>query len=187
MSDEVKYRPLSEQGMGRMITALFGGGETQFLPLVGRKLIGVSVSKDKNVLVFQFADGGEVKYNADGDCCSSSWIEHIEVPNDIAGAEVISVSEAPVIDATDDDTKNPRGVEKYEWEDEPRREHECLQVYQTVFGTTKGEIAVEYRNSSNGYYGGSLELEPLPCPKCGEQIGKWDLREHLKCFGGEAE
>lgn len=180
MSD-VKYRPLSEQGFGRMLTALAGGGFGQFIPLAGRKLVGVSVENDKSVLVFRF-DDGEVRYNAEGDCCSSSWIEHIEMPNDLAGAEIVSVGEAPVIDATDDDKQNPKRTPYYEGDE--NREYECLQVYQTVFGTTKGDIAVEYRNSSNGYYGGSLELQPLPCPKCGEEINRYDASEHANCFGG---
>lgn len=180
MGDE-KIRPLSEQGFGRMLTALSGGGFSQYIPLAGRKLVGVEVINDKTVLAFRFEDG-DVFYDCTGDCCSSSWIEHIELPNDIAGAEIVSVGEPPVIDATDDDAKNPKieGASEYD-----PREHECLQVYQTVFGTTKGEIAVEYRNSSNGYYGGSLELQSLPCPKCGETLDRWGARDHLKCFGGE--
>jgi len=184
MGDDVKYRPLSEQGFGRMVTALFDGGFGQFIPLAGRKLVSVAVEKDKTELVFRFEDG-EVRYDATGDCCSSSWIEHIELPGDVTGAEIVSVAEAPVIDATTDDAKNPRRPPAYEGDEYERREHECLQVYQTVFGTTKGEIAVEYRNSSNGYYGGSLELQPLPCPKCGEHIDRYNGSEHAKCFGGE--
>jgi hypothetical protein len=34
---------------------------------------------------------------------------------------------------------------------------DCIRVYQTSFATPKGEIVVEYRNSSNGYYGGWLQ------------------------------
>lgn len=177
-----KYRPLSEQGIGRMLSALSGGDLAQYLPLIGRKLMSVEVESDKTVLAFRFEDG-DVRYDVEGDCCSRSWIEHIELPSVLSGAEVLTVSEAPVIDATEDDTQNPVTKPDDEYF---RREHECLQVYQTVFGTTKGEIAVEYRNSSNGYYGGSLEIQPLTCPRCKEQINnRYNAGEHSKCFGVE--
>ncbi len=40
-------------------------------------------------------------------------------------------------------------------------EFECLQIYKTTLKTDKGDCDVEYRNSSNGYYGGSLDLTHL--------------------------
>lgn len=47
----------------------------------------------------------------------------------------------------EDDAANPmHGSDDYRY-----REHECLQVYQTHFKTAKGDIVLEYRNSSNGY------------------------------------
>lgn len=174
-----KYRPVHEQGMGRMIVALCGGDLVQFLPLFGRKLLSVDVESDKSFLVFRFTDG-EVKYLAAGDCCSYTWIEHLETPADLNGAEVVSVSEHPVIDATDDDSKNPK--QPSEWNPN-YREHDCLQLYQTIFNTTKGDISVEYRNSSNGYYGGYLELVKLPCTKCGEEFNRYNGYEHAsKCY-----
>jgi hypothetical protein len=34
---------------------------------------------------------------------------------------------------------------------------DVLSVYQTTFRTNRGDIRVEYRNDSNGYYGGYLQ------------------------------
>jgi hypothetical protein len=40
--------------------------------------------------------------------------------------------------------------------DDNHPEHDCLQVYGLKVTTNKGEIVIDYRNSSNGYYGGNL-------------------------------
>lgn len=34
---------------------------------------------------------------------------------------------------------------------------ECIKYYGFKITTSKGHIIIDYRNSSNGYYGGSLE------------------------------
>lgn len=133
------------QGMGRMIRMLCG--DSIYSNMTGRTLVSVSLENNKQTLVFKFTDG-EKRFGVEGDCCSESWIEHLELPGDVAGLEIIDILEAPVLDQTDNDSMNPVG--------ELGREHECLQVYQTVFRTAKGDISVEYRNSSNGYYGGYL-------------------------------
>ena len=105
-------------------------------PLSGQKLAKVEVTTDRECLVFTLADGRTVTYVAEGDCCSTSWIEHLTVPSDIAGAEVTAF----------------RGLDMGETE----VDHETIKAYQTSFATARGEIVVEYRNSSNGYYGGWL-------------------------------
>jgi hypothetical protein len=43
--------------------------------------------------------------------------------------------------------------------DVPDADHECLTVYQTHFRTERGDVTLEFRNSSNGYYGGYLIYE----------------------------
>lgn len=172
------YRPLHEQGMGRMISELFGSAESEYLPLVGRKLKSVKVINDRGTLVFEFADGA-ISYLATGDCCSHTWIEHLEVPAGIEGAEISGVTDHPVIDATEDNDKNPITSPESDWY---QREHECLQLYQTVFHTNKGDISTEYRNSSNGYYGGRLELIAYTCKLCGEEVDRFSIGSHAKCF-----
>lgn len=84
-----------------------------------------------------------------GDCCSSSWIEHISIPPDIEGAEVTGVQEASIDDL---DPSDPR----YRMLEAEKEYPDCIRVYWTAIQTTKGEIIMEYRNSSNGYYGGSI-------------------------------
>lgn len=111
--------------------------------MMGKPLASVEVSVDKELLTFTFQDGSTAAFRAEGDCCSSTWIEHLTVPDDMAG----SVLEA-VIEGEPTEEQHP--------------EHECLQTYKTTFRTPKGDIVVEYRNASNGYYGGYL-VRVRPC------------------------
>jgi len=110
-------------------------------PLIGAVLQSVEMIDDKGAVRFILDNGKTLTYDTYGDCCSHTWIEHITIPNDIFGAYVTSFTEpqlpphAPL--------------------DEPDA-YEYVAVYHTAFQTTKGEIIVEYRNSSNGYYGGNL-------------------------------
>lgn len=99
-----------------------------------------SVNHTRTEVLFQFLDGSERKFFVCGDCCSESWVEHLEKPNDIRGAIITGVEH------TDYD-----GVQLNE-----ASEQGTLMQYFTRFHTNKGDITLEYRNDSNGYYGGYL-------------------------------
>lgn len=128
---------------------------------IGKTLESVILSNDKEKIVFRFKDGTPpIAYGVEGDCCSSSWIEHLETPGDVDGAKVVDVKEsggvpwdghACVEDVRDDDynvTKKGCG-------------HDSLSVYNITFRTDHGDIVLEFRNDSNGYYGGYL-VEATP-------------------------
>lgn len=115
----------------------------------GRTLLGVELSEDRQHLTLRFADG-EDRYRADGDCCSSTWVEHLTVPDLGDGALVTGIKDSNW-------NSTPATPEQYE---ESRKHQEwlgVLVVYQSAIVTTKGEVIIEYRNDSNGYYGGWLE------------------------------
>lgn len=120
------------------------------LELIGKKLVSVSLSEGNIRINFEVEGGPDIVYEAEGDCCSSSWIEHLELPGDIKGATVTAIDDSGYVDATLDSTLNPLNDQG------DNRSYECLQVYHTTFRTDRGDIVLEYRNSSNGYYGGSL-------------------------------
>lgn len=123
--------------------------------MLGKPLRLIHLSVDKQTITFEFQDGSMQAFQAEGDCCSQSWIEHLTMPDDYIGAKITNVTQADYVDATDDDQLNPKRAEPY-YEGDESREHECLKVYETRFHTNRGEIVLEYRNSSNGYYGGYL-------------------------------
>jgi hypothetical protein len=106
--------------------------------LLNRKIKNAYTKPGNEEFVIEFEDGIQ-RFQVQGDCCSQSWIEHFTVPNDVDGATLLSVEESG-------------GTE------EKHPDHECLLVYETRFRTNRGDIVLEYRNSSNGYYCGYIEM-----------------------------
>lgn len=107
--------------------------------LIGKTIMAVLLAEDGGSIKFDLSDGSSVIARADGDCCSHSWIEAVEMPARGLPALVTS--------AGDLDLNKP---------DETNDEHECLAFYGYKIVTDRGEIVIDYRNSSNGYYGGNL-------------------------------
>ena len=115
-------------------------GEARFADMLGKKLAFVECTAQGGAIAFVFDDGTRVEFYVEGDCCSHSWIEHLQLPADIKGATVLSVDDSAPITSDHDDHDDGGDI----------------QVYNTSFKTDRGEIILEYRNSSNGYYGGLL-------------------------------
>lgn len=120
------------------------------------KVIDRIRQRDKEHIDFWFVDGSTRRLYTDGDCCSVSWIEHLTMPDDIVGATIQSVDE-PTMPPHDDHKCIVRDWSKpYDENDESTCGHDSLAVYHTRFRTDRGDIVLEYRNDSNGYYGGNL-------------------------------
>lgn len=105
--------------------------------LVGKTLTGVKIASDKGALLFETTDGKAV-VRADGDCCSHTWIEHIELPALGFPAKVLAVDDLPMPDLGSPD------------------KYDVIAYYGCKITTDRGEMVIDFRNSSNGYYGGSL-------------------------------
>ena len=125
-----------DEGFMRNIEKVFGTNKYKGMDLFPLK--AVILSDDKEKLTFQFDGGPDIVFEAEGDCCSHTWIEHIDVPPYVIGEKLETVRDY-LFDRKDDDEN-----------------YETLQSYRTEFGCPKGTITIEYRNSSNGYYGGML-------------------------------
>lgn len=126
---------MSDEGFGRNLAKVFGNGDL-YEGLGQRPLKAIALSADKETLTFTFQDGGgAVEFGVEGDCCSHSWIEHVTAPDNIEGAVLVSATDERI--SSEDDNE--------------------LRVYNTKFQTDRGDtIVLEYRNESNGYYGGYL-------------------------------
>lgn len=116
--------------------------------LVGKIVQSIQVSNDQHYLKFT-TDQGELIYFAEGDCCSESWFADIMFDSEfnnkypVLGAEKINVPDF-VIKLANNDKRT-------------RQEYE--QVYGYKITQQNGEsVDIIFRNSSNGYYGGSCEL-----------------------------
>lgn len=121
--------------LNRLFDGAHGWSNLDDLPLVGMTLMGLY--HDDETLTLLFPEGNLV-FTVYGDCCSHTWIEDITAPAMGWGGVIAAVSDA----------------DTYRVEDDPVHDH--LQFYQQVISTTKGDLVIEFRNSSNGYYGGSL-------------------------------
>lgn len=106
-------------------------------PLEGKTITDVKIAEDQQAIMFITPDGPVIA-RADGDCCSYSWVEHIEMPALGLPAKVTSVEDLDMPREPEDD------------------DGEFIQFYGCKITTDKGEIVIDYRNSSNGYYGGDL-------------------------------
>lgn len=108
--------------------------------LVGKTITGMKIADDRQALLFE-TDAGAIKVRVDADCCSYTWVEHIELPALGFPAKVSAVV----------DLEMPEGKESTFHKDA-----DYLAFYGCKIVTDKGEIVVDYRNDSNGYYGGNL-------------------------------
>jgi len=106
-------------------------------PLIGKTLTGIKIADDKEAILFQTADG-DVIAHCDADCCSHTWIEHIDLPARGFPAMVQVVEDLEMPDLGDMD-----GCD-------------VVAYYGCRIVTSNGDIVIDYRNDSNGYYGGSL-------------------------------
>lgn len=105
--------------------------------LVGRTLTGIQLASDKKAIRFKTTEG-DVIAQADGDCCSDTWIESIEMPARGFPAVVSAAEPIAMPDQVSED------------------EYSELACYGFRLTTDAGHIIIDYRNMSNGYYGGNL-------------------------------
>lgn len=109
-------------------------------PLVGKTLTGMKIADDRQALLFQTTEG-ELVVGVDADCCSYTWVESVELP----------ALGFPAIVTRVEDLDMPDGKES-KFHSDP----DVLAFYGCKIATDRGEIVIDYRNDSNGYYGGSL-------------------------------
>ncbi len=121
--------------------------------LKGKTLRSISRAKKPRGAYSEAADtitfhcaNGDYLFEAEGDCCSQTFIESVEGPQ--AGV---------ILDV----------LEPHWGEDDADRYREEKDGEMKFYKATlvlegAGHLDVEYRNESNGYYGGTLELRAAP-------------------------
>ena len=109
-------------------------------PLVGKKVLAVYLAEDGGAIKFDIEGADPIIARADGDCCSHSWIEYVETPENMLG----TVTAVEDIDMPKESVWDADG-------------YELTQFDGCKIATEKGSSLIDYRNGSNGYYGGSLE------------------------------
>ena len=110
-------------------------------PLVGKTIVSMQIAADRQSLKFVLTDG-ELIVDVDADCCSYSWVEHIELPAGGFPATVASVSEIDM----------PEGAASTFHTDA-----DVLAFYGCKIATDKGEIVID---RYSGVYGWQISVEP---------------------------
>lgn len=122
--------------------------------LVGKEIVGYKISEDRESIIFEIA--AAERYNGPkgksycqaepvvltvyGDCCSQSWIESLDTPANLIGT-VQSVEDLDMPNLGNVGTKHHPDVDQ-------------IRYYGLKIVTDKGHCVIDYRNDSNGYYGG---------------------------------
>lgn len=108
--------------------------------LIGKKIVGLRINEDQSVLAF-YTDQGVIAYETRGDCCSETWFADITGVSALLGGAV--------------QTADKVNMDGYNVEDgRTRQQHD--EAYGVKLTTDKGYCDIVFRNSSNGYYGGSI-------------------------------
>ncbi len=111
-------------------------------PLIGKTITEVLISEDGAAIKFVVLGGEPIVARADGDCCSQSWIEDMQGVDQIINSPIVAVEEVG-------DMPEVAGNRYDHYEEE-------MAYYGCKITSGKGYALIDYRNSSNGYYGGSL-------------------------------
>lgn len=107
--------------------------------LIGKTIKDIKFIDEGSFCLFE-TETGQIKYQAEGDCCSHSYFSDIINKDAMVGSAVLEV------------------VEKERREAESRTGEDYVRLYSYTIKTAKGHGDIEFRNDSNGYYGGSCEL-----------------------------
>lgn len=105
--------------------------------LVGRTIAGMMIAEDRKAILFN-TDAGPCVARCDGDCCSSTWVEHVELPAGGFPCKVTDVADLAMPNRGDMEGRD------------------VIAYYGIKISTDKGDIILDYRNESNGYYGGNM-------------------------------
>lgn len=112
--------------------------------MVGRHIERFELDGLGQWITFHFEEDEPLTLYAMGDCCSQSWIESIDAPTVLIG-EVISVEDIEMPHLGHIATAKHPDVE-------------YVQYYGLKIITEKGHCIIDYRNDSNGWYGGDLVI-----------------------------
>lgn len=103
------------------------------------KVFSVTALGDWAVIMYD--DGTGLEIHLEADCCSDSFFTDPKQFDELVGSKVLSVE------------KRDDGTPSVTSEAEPCHQEESSWGF-LVFVTDKGHVTIDWRNDSNGYYGG---------------------------------
>lgn len=102
----------------------------------------VELGDEDTSIVFTTDKDKEIVFYADGDCCSFSWFAHISGIKNILGHTITKIDDSKYLTPQEEAEKDGS--------------YESLAVYGYDLHSDIGICTIEFRNESNGYYGGSV-------------------------------
>ena len=114
-------------------------------PLIGKRIVKVWLADDKQAMKFDVEGAEPIIAKVDADCCSFTWIESFDAPTALLG----------VVQAIENLDMPDLGNGKEQTRDKDT-EGDVIAYYGCKITTDKGACVIDYRNDSNGYYGGSI-------------------------------
>lgn len=124
--------------------------------LVGKRVLAVSVNENRDNAEVSTDSGEHYNFILRGECCSSSYYTADAQWQELVGAKVLRIE-----DRSSDQYMRGEQVERVsEWAGAQETEH--LLWYFLVFVTDRGYFTIDWRNDSNGYYSGWVELDKKP-------------------------
>lgn len=118
--------------------------------MIGKTVVSHSLADDGSLLTLQCKDGSRIYLTPSGACCSSSWIESIDAPDALHGT-IHDVEDREMPDLGHVGTERHPSVD-------------YVRYYGLMIATEKGRCVIDYRNDSNGYYGGWLTVHMEGAP-----------------------
>lgn len=111
---------------------------------VGLRITGFVISDDSEMITFFLADGRTFSGYTEAECCSHTWIESVDNPSALFGViqsfEEIEMP-TPLVDTSDF-----------------QEELDYVKYYGIKIVTDHGHCVIDYRNNSNGCYGGYMKF-----------------------------
>lgn len=122
---------------------MWGDSEKKIKEIVGAQIDSVEIDTSQQHYLRFKTDKGFFVLEAEGDCCSESWFADLTGVSSMIGYTVIDFEAIPMPEVEENDTRT-------------RQDVDCQYGYKVI--TTGGHAQIVYRNSSNGYYGGWLNV-----------------------------
>ena len=113
--------------------------------LVGKTITGYELEPGGGSLRLDILGGDPVVLEVEGECCSDSWIESIDDDQALLG----TVTDVEHIEMPDSPDRPPH----------PEDEYTYRAYYGLKITTNRGRCVIDYRNDSNGYYGGWIYVQ----------------------------
>lgn len=124
--------------------------------LIDKTIYRIFINDEDNMICFctEKTEGGHIVYYTSADCCSDSYIYHMDNVDALIGGTIKKVE-----DIGEDELRQSFLARRTKESRSNGYEQEVETVHFIKFTTDKGNCTLEFRNHSNGYYDG--EFEPV--------------------------